>query len=265
MKTNRMIVTGTIALGLLAAAASLTIQPPASWYDTLAAFHFPLAADLLMAVLHAGAALLFILSLSAYKAKLRLAFAGIVLGIFLTGLSTAQLPFLDAFDLWSSTYVSSGIIALPFLVSGLAYYFGASSFGRLVGEKSIVTNRLAVIIAAIGLSLLSALVPHVRHDASEMSYDITNAIYVLILVLCIASAVVFMRARRRIGAHYEAAMAWLALALLSSGACVAIAILDRLLYSEVRSPLILLFNIVIVVSGLVWLRAGYTFTRTKEF
>lgn len=265
MKTNEKIVIGTVGLGLFAAAASLAMQPPAGWGGTLAEFHFPLAADIFMALIHIGAALLFILSLSAYKAKLRLAFAGIVLGILLTGLGTVQLPLLDAFDMWSSVYVSSGIIALPFLLSGLAYYFGASSIGRLVGEKSIVTNRLAVIFAAIALSLLSTLLPHAQTSTPEMTYDVTSSIYVWILVLCVAAAIVFLRVKTRIGAHYKTVMAWLSLALLSSAACVVVAILDRLFYDDVRSPLTLLLNIVIVVAGFVWLKAGYTFTRTKEF
>ncbi len=191
MKTNAKIAIGTVGLGLLTAAASLAMRPPENWDGTVFEFHFPLTANILMAVLHLGGALLFIQSLSVYKAKLRMAFLSIVVGILLIGIGTVQLPILDAFNLWATPYVAYGIVALPFLVSGLALYFGAASFGRLVGEKSVITTRLVVVLTAILISLISTTLPHVQTTTPELSYDITNAIYVWIFVLDLSAPLSF--------------------------------------------------------------------------
>ena len=265
MKTNKKIALTTGVLGLLAAAASLAMKPPESWTGTLSEFQFPLAANILMAILHLGAALLFILSLSVYKAKLRLAFMGIVSGILLIGIGTVQLPILDALDLWATPYVLYGFIALPFLLSGLVLYFGASSFGRLVGVKNVLTSRLLVILTAVALSIFSTILPHVQTTTPELSYDITNAIYMWILVFDLSAATIFLTLRGHIGAHYRAAMTWLGLALLSSVTCIVIAMMDTYLSSETRSAFTLALNCMVVVAGLAWLKAGYTFTKTKEY
>ena len=90
MKTNAKVAVGTVVLGLLGAIATLAVKPPAGWSESQFAFHFPLPADLLMAILHLGGALLLVLSLSVYKAKLRLAFTGIVISIVIIGLGTLQ-------------------------------------------------------------------------------------------------------------------------------------------------------------------------------
>ena len=148
----------------------------------------------------------------------------IVIGILLVGIGTVQLPVLDAYNLWATPYVAYGIVALPFLISGLALYFGAASFGRLVGEKSIVTTRSAIIFLAVVASIVSTMLPHVQTTTPELSYDITAALYVWIFVLDLSSAIVFFRVRQRIGNHYKRAMLWLGLAKLSSVTCIFIAI-----------------------------------------
>jgi hypothetical protein len=267
MKTNTKIVVATIGLGLLAAVASLAMQPPASWSETMFAFHFPLAADGLMAILHIGAALLFIMSLSVYKTKLRLAFTGIAIGIMLIGLGMVQLPILDAYDLWETFYATSGVIALPFLISGIALYVGASTFGRLVGEKSLITRKTVVMTIAVVASLLSTLVPHpaLVSAGSEVEYDISNALFVWVLVLDFAAAIIFLRIRKSIGVHYTFAITWLSLALLSSVACLVLALLDAYTATSVRTNVTLALNVMVVIAGFAWLKAGYIFTRTKEY
>jgi hypothetical protein len=267
MKTNTKVVVTTIGLGLLTAVASLALRPPDSWSDTSFAFHYPLATDGLMAILHIGAALLFFMSLSVYKAKLRLAFTGIAIGILLIGLGTVQLPILDAYDLWETFYVTSGIIALPFLISGLALYFGASSFGRLVGEKGLITRRGIILAAALVASALSTILPHpaLVSASSEMEYDLNNALFVWILFLDLATAIIFLQVRKRIGSHYRMATTWLSLAILSSVTCLVLALLDAYTATSVRTNFTLALNTMVVIAGFAWLKAGYIFTRTKEY
>jgi hypothetical protein len=256
MKTNTKVALTTVGIGLLVALVSFMVQMPANWNESSFAFHYPLATNGLMAILHTGAALLFFMSLSVYKAKLRQAFTRIAIGILLIGLGTVQLPILDAFDLWETAYVTTGIIALPFLISGLT---------RLVGETNIVTNRKLVIGSAIALSAISTLLPHASNTVTELDFDITNALFVWIFVLDLAAALIFLRVRNRIGEHYKVAVTWLGIALLCSVTSVVIALLDAYTATTVRTSLTLALNTMVVIAGFAWLKAGYTFTKTKEY
>ena len=172
---------------------------------------------------------------------------------------------IDALDLWGSKYVTYGFVGFPFLLSGIFMYFGAATFGRLVGDKSLATKKWLILIVAALAAPLSSILPHVTTNTPEFAYDITNAIYVWIFVLDLAAATILWRVRERIGAHYKAATTWLSLAMLASVSCIFIAILDTYIYPTARSPLSQLMNIAVVVAGLTWLKAGYTFTKTKEY
>lgn len=265
MKANKCIVIGSIGLGILAALATLAVQPPASWAASIGEFHFSLSANVLTFLLHLGAAALFLMSLTVYKEKLRQAFVGIVSGVVLLAFGTLQLPIIDTLDAWNSAYVTNGIIGLPFLVSGLIIYFGASKFGQLVGIGGISANKFVVIPSSIVLTIATLYFPHVETPVGELNFDVGNFVLGWTTMLLIASAVVFFRASRKIGTHYTSAITWLGLALLGSVSCLVIAIVDTHISTAVRDPLTQFLNFLTIVAGLGWLKAGYTFTKTKEF
>lgn len=265
MKANKIIVISSIGLGVLFGLASLAVQPPASWASSLYAFHFSLSTNFLTFLLHLGAAALFIMSLSVYKEKLRRAFISIVLGVVLLAVGTLQLPILDTLDAWNSPYVANGIVGLPFLISGLVIYFGASKFGKLIGIGGLSANKFVVIPSSIALTIAMLYLPHVETMVPEMNYDVGNFVLGWTTTLLIASAVVFLRASRKIGAHYKQATTWLGLALLGSTSCLIIALIDTHISTAVRDPLTEFLNILTIVAGLIWLKAGYAFTKTKEY
>jgi hypothetical protein len=135
----------------------------------------------------------------------------------------------------------------------------------LVGETNIVTNRKLVIGSAIALSAISTLLPHASNTVTELDFDITNALFVWIFVLDLAAALIFLRVRNRIGEHYKVAVTWLGIALLCSVTSVVIALLDAYTATTVRTSLTLALNTMVVIAGFAWLKAGYTFTKTKEY
>jgi hypothetical protein len=266
MKVNKIIALSTLVLGIVAAVLALVlVQPPSSWALSSQEFYFSLCANILTFVLHVGAAAFFLLSLTVYKAKLRTAFTGIVLGIVLIALGTLQLPVLDAINGWNSSYVTGGFVGLPFLLSGLLAYFGAAQFGKLVGTGGLAANKFVVIPASVATAALTLLIPHVETTVDELTFDASNFILGWTATLLIASAVVFFRVASKSGAHYKNALAWLSLALLGSTSCLIIAITDTLISTAVRDPLTEALNILTIVAGLIWLKAGYAFTKTKEF
>jgi hypothetical protein len=265
MKTNTKVVAGAIILAQIATLMTLFINPPATWDYSWSAFHFSLGASVFTVLLHVGAAALFLMSFNVYKAKLQRAFLGIVLGVVLVALGTFQLPVIDALDKWNSAYVTNGYIGLPFLISGLVIYFGGSAFGRLVGSKGLLTNRLVVLSVTLGLTAVVAALPHVQTTVSELEYDTGNAVLSWTMFLFIVTALIFLRVRQNIGAHYKNAMLWTAFAMLASASCLAIAIFDVLTSTATRDTVTEFLNVLIVIAGFVWLKAGYAFTVTKEY
>lgn len=259
-------VTATIAAAVVGALVALLItQPPASWDHTTEAFYFSLMANTFTFNLHLGAALLFVLSLTVYKQKMRTAFLGLVLGIVLIALGTFQLPVLDALDAWNSFYVTGGIIGLPFLLSGLVAYLGVSTFGRLVGERNLLTNKLVTIPISVLIAGTSVLLPHVKTTVEEASFDASNLVLALTFTLLVASAIIILRTSSKIGTHYKNALRWTGIALLASSACIFVAVLDTLVSTATRDPLTEFLNILTIVAGFVWLIAGYLFIKTKEY
>jgi hypothetical protein len=266
MKIKKIIATVSIAAGLIGAAiAYLVVQPPESWDHTTGEFYFSLMTNTFAFYVHIGAALLFILSLTVYKQMMRTAFSGIVLGIVLIALGMFQLPVLDALDAWNSFYTTSGFVALPFLVGGLVSYLGASTFGRLVGERTLLTNKLFALPASLLLAATSIFLPHVQTTVDELTYDISNIVVALTSVLLAAAAIVMFRTSRKIGAHYTAAVRWTGISLLLGSAAMLVAFVDVLISTATRDPLTVFLNILTIVAGFTWLRAGYLFMKTKEY
>jgi len=83
------------------------------------------------AAVHAGAAVLFLSAIGAYKAALRSAYIKIAFGIVLVGGGLAQVVFLNIFGLIQTPWVQYGGVMLPFVIAGLAIYFGTRSYGAL--------------------------------------------------------------------------------------------------------------------------------------
>src|SRR5690349_3554714 len=112
-----------LALTFVAVVTTLSIPTPHSWDGTWESFHLPLAISAVMSCAYLAAAGLFLSSLSAYKTKLRVAYAILSVAIVLNAAGAVQLAVINAFDLLESPWVQTGGVILPFFLSGLAIYF----------------------------------------------------------------------------------------------------------------------------------------------
>jgi len=262
MNTTFKTVLAVTFVTLLGYAVSFLIPAPPSWNDTSLAFHTTLANSVLYTLLHAGAAVLFLSGISAYKAALRSAYVKIASGIVLVGGGLAQVVFLNIFDLIQTPWVQYGGVMLPFVVAGLAIYFGTRSMAALIGVRSVLRNIRFVAPLLIVCVIIVSLLPHKPSSLPELVFDISNAISAWDVVLYAASLGLVLKMRTHSGAHYASAISWLAIGLTGSVFISTYILIGTLLSGA--APAGILVDSIVAIGGLLYLKAGYSFARTKE-
>lgn len=258
LKIAIIIIIATI-LGYL---ASFLVSVPSGWGDSSLNFHQTLANSVLYTLLHAGAAILFISGIGAYKAALRSAYIKIALGITLVGGGLAQVVFLNIFGLIQTPWVQYGGVMLPFIVAGLAIYFGVRQMAKLVGVHSPLTNLWFVLPMVVVGIIVAAFLPHAPSSLPEPFFDIANAINVGDVLLYATALVLVLQAKARSGAHYASTMRWLAIGLVGSVAITSYVLIGMFMLGE--TPADYLLDTIVIIGGLLYVKAGYSFARTKE-
>lgn len=251
-----------MTLALLGYLASFFIAIPASWDDQTLGFHQILANSVLYTLLHAGAALLFISGISAYKAALHSAYIKIAIGIALVGGGLAQVVFLNIFGLIQTPWVQYGGVMLPFIIAGLAIYFGVRSMAILIGIRSPLTKTWFVFPLVLTGIVISVLLPHGPSSLPEPFFDIANAISVGDVLLYAAALGLALQINGRTGAHYTKAIRWLAIGLAGSVVITSYVLIGTFVLG--RTPSDYLLDTIVIIGGLLYLKAGYNFARTKE-
>lgn len=257
-KTAIIVIMFTI-LGYL---ASFLVPLPADWNDSSLSFHYTLSNSVLYTLLHTGAAVLFISGLSAYKAALRSAYIKIAIGIVLVGAGLAQVVFLTIFDLIQTPWVQYGGVMSPFIIAGVAIYFGIRSMATLVGVQSFLKNIWFILVLSATCITVASLLPHRPSLLPELTFDIANAISVWDLVLYATSLGLVLQVKNHSGAHYAKAITWLAIGLVGSVVITSYILLGTLLSGKI--PADYLLDAIVIVGGLLYLKAGYSFAKTKE-
>lgn len=219
-----------------------------------------------MACTHLGGALLFMINLDVYKAKLRRAYIVLSIGTIVMGMGTLQISILTILNAWETPYAQSGATMLPFLLSGLILYLGVRSFARLVEVKHILTKAWIVLPTALVLAFLSTLLPHANDPRiPEITYDVLVSISSWSGSFLLLSAIIIMKVRRQAGAHYDNAMKWLTRTLFFSS----FVLFFQAFYTSINAgydpTLNNLSNLITIMSGLMWIRAGYAFALTKYY
>lgn len=255
---------GMAIVSAIATASVLAIPLPATWQGTTSGFYLALAGSTVTAVLHMGSALLFLMSLDAYKAKLRFAYGMIAASIALTALGTLQLPLFDALGLMDSLWALSGLITLPFLVAGLGIYIGARAFARLVGVQTILARASVVLPGVVALIALSSFLPHAPVDQAEVIFDASNSVMLWTGFFYLTAALIILKARRQLGLHYVHAAAWLALGLSGSAIIIASVLFGIFILGDGNS-LDVATDVLTLVTAVVYVKAGHAFYKTKEY
>ncbi len=258
LKFTVMVITVT-AINYL---ASFLVPVPPSWSGTSPDFHYTLANSVAYTFLHAGAGLLFISGLGAYKAALRSAYVKIAIGVTLVGAGLAQVILLNIFNLIQTPWVQYGGVMIPFVVAGLSIYFGIRQIAKLIGVRSPLTNTWIVFPAVIIGIIITSLAPHTDSPLAELIFDIANAISVGDVLLYTIALVLVLQIKSQIGAHYGKATRWMAIGLTGSVIITSFVLIETFMLG--RQPASYLLDSIVIIGGLLYLKAGYTFARTKE-
>lgn len=258
LKTAIIVIVVTI-LGYLAA---FLVPTPLGWSDSSLNFHLTLANSVLYTLLHAGAGILFIAGISAYKATLRSAYIKIAIGIALVGIGLAQVVILNIFGLIQTPWVQYGGVMVPFVVAGFAIYLGMRSMAKTIGIKSILTEVWFVAPLLILSTGIIGLLPHIPSDLPEQFFDIANAISVGDVVLYAVSLGLVLQIRKYSGDHYKKALLWLAIGLIGSVVITTYVLVGTFLTGS--EPEGLSLDAIVIIGGLLYLKAGYSFAKTKE-
>lgn len=264
VQKNNTIFWSAVIITFLACVGSLFLSTPVDWRGD-AEFHQLLITNTIVAFTHITAAILFLANLDVYKTRLRRAYIILSIGTLATGIGTLQIALLTLFDLWNTSYALSGITMLPFLPSGMILYFGVRSFANLVGVKHFLTKARYALPASAFLVFLSTLLPHASDPliTDEITYDILVGISVWSGSLILFAAYLASKVVKNAGQHYVSAIRWLQVALIVSG----MTLLFVALYTLINTGYVLFMDIInttmTILSGLVWMRAGYAFALTK--
>lgn len=262
MNTTFKTVLAVAIVTLLGYAASFLVPIPPNWHGAALNFHTTLANSVLYTLLHAGAAVLFLSGIGTYKTALRAAYIKIAFGIVLVGGGLAQVVFLNIFDLIQTPWVQYGGVMIPFVLAGLAIYFGTRSMAALIGVRSILRNLWFVAALLVVCVAITSLLPHKSSSLPEMTFDISNAISAWDVVLYAASLGLVLKMRARSGAHYANAISWFAIGLTGSVIITLCVVLGTLISGA--APAGLFIDSIVTVGGLLYIKAGYSFARTKE-
>ncbi|MDB5178802.1 MAG: hypothetical protein JWN01_745 [Patescibacteria group bacterium] len=266
MKSARLIMIGVLAAAAFVAVLALyAIPQPVSWKGSALLFRLPLVLTCVYVVFHLAAGLLFLTTLDVYKAGLRRAYAAIAAGIMLLGLASIQLPIISAFNLWNSAWATRGGIVLPFVLTGIITYSGIRSFARLINIRHWLTRFGLVLPMIASLCALSAFLPHVAANRPEIVFDISSAIIIWVSLFYAVCALTAAQIMRSVGAHYTQAMAWLVGGLATSSLVLAVAISHTFLISAEQGDSAILIGVLGLISGVLYLMAGYAFAKTREY
>lgn len=241
---------------------SFLIPIPTGWTGDTLAFHISLANSLLYTLLHVGAAILFLVGIRAYKAALRRAYTSIAAGIVLVGVGLAQVVFLNIFGLLQTPWVQYGGVMLPFVVAGLAIYLGVRSMAKLVGIASPLMKLWLVLPLSLVFVGAVSFLPHGNSTLPELFFDVSNAISVWDLVLYGTSLGLLLQVKSHSGAHYAESMAWLAIGLIGSVVITSSILIGTFVTGQTPGSYTL--DAIVIVGGLLYLKAGHSFAKTKE-
>jgi hypothetical protein len=251
-----------LALAGLAYVASFLVAAPLDWASTSPDFQWSFANSILYSFLHMGAAVLFLVAISVYKATLRMAYIAIASGVVLVGAGLAQVVFINLFGLIQSPWVQYGGIMLPFVAAGLAIYFGVRSMAGLAGVTSSLARLRYVFPALFICVLLAGFLPHGVSLLPELFFDVSNAISVWDVVLYGTSLGLVLKIKSHSGEHYTASMAWLALGLLGSVIITLYVLVGTFITGAQPGGYVL--DAMVIIGGLLYLKAGHSFVGTKE-
>jgi hypothetical protein len=216
---------------------------------------------LAMVGLFLGIGWLFWSGLRDFIPKVRRAYGLIAAGFILTGLGGLPAPLAAIFP--DNVLFRYSVIMPLFVPANLCIYFGTQMFAQIVGIKSKLVSRAAVLGVAVVAALAVIPLPHPSREPSEAFFDATMAAIMIIIVLAGSSALLALQIAHHTTAMYTKAMAWFS----ATMAMVAIPfVLEAvLIFCLGRFTGVLLLAVLAIFSagGFLMIMSAYTFKRSS--
>lgn len=261
-KALRTIAATSLAVALVGAIITLFVPTPAGAAKTT--FHALFFITTVMVITHFGAAILFTLGLTTFSKDTKRAYAWLVAGFVILALGFTQLPLQGLLHWEDSVWSRYGLIALPFVVSVVCIYAGARSFARLFGVKHPLTSLPVAIALSLGISVLSVLLPNAAPNIvlPETTIQVSKFALMLPATFNLWAAILAFQARKRAGALYVPATAWLAAYLALDSVSSMSGVVARLIQpgQNIGFDAGYMF-ILYAVAGVVLLKAGLAFNE----
>lgn len=237
--------------------ATLLVPVPANLTISPIEHRMSLALLSLLAWLHIGAAILFLMGLKDFKQRLKNAYFLICAGLIIMGLNMVQLPVLGTFNLWETAWATTyGGLSVPYTAGLFLVFLGMRSFASALRVKNWLTSATSVLLLVAGIGLVSGFALAIDGEFNtDFAARMANAAFVII------NAVLVLKVKNTAGPAYNAALAWLFMALL----CAVLAQLGIVTFDMLRtqeSPLII---IPFALASALYVKAGYAFNEISEF
>lgn len=262
MKIIRIV---TIIIVLVAAAASsLPFVVPSTSGSLPKDFESAAALTIFFAILGIGAALLFGLGLSGFKTAFRKSYAFLCAGLTLHGLGMMAFPIIIMYTPFFRSDLPKILGDLPYLVGTVLIYLGLLYFARLLELKTKAIQLKLVLPAALGIALLTWLLPHVGLATSDLTFDLVQSILWFECIFSILSLVLIVKLRRTASLRYTRPLSWLltALVLNSLAGLVYVGMYYFLVPGEAAAATVYeLVGLVYALTNSVFMIAGYSFNR----
>ena len=253
MKRARLLLFGIVVASIAASAATLLLPIPPKVALGQESFHVTTATTTALACLHAGAAVLFWAGLDGFKERLQRAYFSICCGLIVYAVSLLEYPLIAVFDLWNEPWALNGGLTLP-TVGALLIYFGLLAFARALNVKYFATSPAVILSAAVVFAALT-------NWAAGSWIDFNLAGNSISLVLSVAIGMAMLRIKQTTGPAYTNALAWFALAPMVNALGVLLLISFAVLHIQMPAVIALPF----VFVGALYVKAGYSFNKIKEF
>ncbi|HXH26841.1 MAG TPA: hypothetical protein VNG90_03015 [Candidatus Acidoferrum sp.] len=261
-----------VSVGVLAVVgivATALVPSPSSYGGGAFAFRFDLAFSTLYAVFYFSAALIFFLGLKDFTPQLRRAYTFVAAGITLLAASWIQVVVLGALNLLSNLVLAVVAVGLSYILAGVLIYVGARQFSQLLHISSRIQSPFLVITIAIVAAILSTQLPHVHGSLDEATLASLNAVSSWIGTFLLASALLALKVKQKIGPLYTRAMAWLVLGMLFGVLEISSTIVYYISGLDSRPVVnnIILYGLIdaaITAAGFCYVASALAFIKTKE-
>lgn len=217
------------------------------------------------ALLHIGAAWLFLSALASFTTRLRVAFRWICAGIVLLGVALLLQPVIELLGLRGTVW-SSFLGLGPALIPAVIVLFGARLYARLFGQSPRIARLGTILIAIFIMSVLTLLVPHAPGHLSLAQYWIVMSVQGATFLISLASAILLYSASLRMSDLYQKPTLSLTFAASVASLVSLYTYVFRIIFGGLTPGLATWFMIGLVsVMGFAFLYSGYVFNKASRY